>query len=436
MIDDAYMLDDVGGPGRTAPRWLLVPGVAVFTVSLAALLLTTYSLGFAPYDLGVYLMGADAWRDGIPVYDEAITSRWGIGYFTYPPVTLVFFAALGALTPGAAHAVMMVLGVAAVVTVIWRVATAFGCASGPGLVGLVLAATGGALWLEPVYDSLQQGQINLILMLLVVADLTAKSRNRAAGIGIGIAAAAKITPAVFVVYLLVTRRFRMAATACATWLALTALGFAVAPADSRRFWLAGTFVDSARVAMPLTPDSVYNQSIHGAAIRFFGSGWGGAGWGDALWLPLAVVVGVAGLWTAVAVSRAHGLLAGGLVTAVTGLLVSPLTWHEHWVWIVPVAVGLAVLAWPHRHRAPFAATVIPLAAVLPFLMWPLPYNAEGDLGPASLLSPAHHLWEDEGVVNPIVGLATAAYPLVGIALVTLAAVATARRPAARAEEPR
>jgi alpha-1,2-mannosyltransferase len=104
-----------------------------------------------------------------------------------------------------------------------------------------LAVTGAALWLQPVHDSLDQGQVNLLLMLLVVADF-ARSAKRGHGALIGIADAIKITPAIFVFYLLLVRRTRAAIVSAGVATGLTALGLLIAPGDSIRYWLHGVFL--------------------------------------------------------------------------------------------------------------------------------------------------------------------------------------------------
>ena len=57
----------------------------------------------------------------------------------------------------------------------------------PGRIGLAAAVTGLALWLEPVSSNLGLGQVNVFLMLLVVADLGLSDRNPLKGIGVGVA---------------------------------------------------------------------------------------------------------------------------------------------------------------------------------------------------------------------------------------------------------
>src|SRR5206468_5889176 len=103
---------------------------------------------------------------------------------------------------------------------------------------------GGAF--EPLRETVNFGQVNMVLVLLVGADvlvllnserrLAGVGLGRLAGIGIGLATAIKLTPGIFIVYLLITRRWRAAAVAGGTTLAATILAGAVAPGASREFW--------------------------------------------------------------------------------------------------------------------------------------------------------------------------------------------------------
>lgn len=401
-------------PGRAVelPSWLLVPGLAIFVTSLAAFFLLARIVAPEPYDLSVYLLGGEAYRHGQPVYAQQMHSQWGTGYVTYPPVTLLLFGPMSHLSLTAAHLIMLAVGILSLLAVVWLTLRLTGCVPGKGLVGVALGLTGAAVWTQPVFDSLGQGQINIVLMLLVLADIALSGRRRwPTGVLIGLAAAAKLTPGIFVLYLLLTRRYRAALTAAATWAGLTAVGFAAAWADSVSFWLRGTFADSHRVASPLTVGSVFNQSIHGVAVRLFGDPAG-----DVAWYLLAPLVAAGGLAVAVAAHRLVSPLAGLLACALTGLLVSPLSWHEHWVWIVPVLIVLAGVGYRIHRRAPVIAGALPCLAGLAFLTWPQPSGVPGQVVPASILSPARHLWEDEGNRHPVVALAGAAYVAVGLLL--------------------
>src|SRR6202012_1435025 len=79
-----------------------------------------------------------------------------------------------------------------------------------GLTGaaLAFALAAMALWLEPVYMTLYFGQINLILLALVIIDLALPDSCKWKGIGVGIAAGIKLTPLIFVPFLLGSRRVR------------------------------------------------------------------------------------------------------------------------------------------------------------------------------------------------------------------------------------
>jgi alpha-1,2-mannosyltransferase len=102
--------------------------------------------------------------------------------------------------------------------------------------GAVLAATIAGLWLEPLFQGPLPGQANLALACLAVWDL---GRPRAAlgkGFALGTAAGITLTPAVFIPYLLVTRRVRAALTALAALTGTALLGLLVLPQASADFW--------------------------------------------------------------------------------------------------------------------------------------------------------------------------------------------------------
>ncbi|MGI5244857.1 glycosyltransferase 87 family protein [Dactylosporangium sp. CA-139066] len=407
----------MAAPEFALPKWLLVPGAALFTASMAGFFGIARVLGLDDYDLQVYLMGGNAYRHGQPVYDQVMHSDYGSGYFTYPPITVLVFGPLSYLSLSKAHAIILVLAVAALVSIVWLTMRMIGARPGAGLIGATLAIAGAVVWLQPVYDTLVQGQINLFIVFLVIADFAFDGRRRwPTGVLIGVAAAVKIVPGIFILYLLLNRRFRAAVTAGVTWAVLTALAFAAAWSDSVQFWFRGTFADSTRVASPLTPGSVYNQSIHGITVRLFGQHGG-----DLAWFPLAAIVGIGGLALAIVASRAAGQLAGVLMCALTGLLVSPLTWHEHWVYIVPVLIWLGDVARRLSRTAPVLAGALPALPGLPFMMWPQPIGGPGQVGPASILSPARNLWEDKGNHNPVVFLAGTAYVAVGLLVMLVTA---------------
>jgi alpha-1,2-mannosyltransferase len=280
--------------------------------------------------------------------------------------------------------------------------------------GAVLAVTAGAVWLEPVFSNLRYGQVNAMLMLLVVADFALAGRRRwPFGLLIGVAAAFKIVPGIFILYLLLTRRFRAAITSIVTVVVLTGLSFAIRPSDSIKFWFGSTFSNSDRVAGSEGVASVYNQSLHGVAARFFGDSAG-----NVVYYLLALVVLVVGMGLARAAYRSGEEAAGVITTALTALLISPISWSEHWVWLVPVLILLADAARRKHARAPIVGPAIPAAIVLVSLVWPLPGIEEGQGGqviPRSYLVDIAEAWK-AGRHGLVQLLASSVYPVIGLAL--------------------
>ena len=222
------------------PAWFLLPGLAAFAASLATYAQYQRYFPANGLDLGIYRQAVQAFLAGRPVYD--LTFTLGLPY-TYPPVTLPLLAPLARLDDAGALQVLTGLSVLALFLSVWLISGLLGYRGVPGRLGAAGAVTGLALWFEPVSSNLGLGQVNALLMLMVVADLALPDRNRCKGVGIGVAAACKLVPGIFVVYLLLTRRFRAAAVATGTFVAMTLAGWVIAPRASIAFWLHGLFLD-------------------------------------------------------------------------------------------------------------------------------------------------------------------------------------------------
>ena len=113
-----------------------------------------------------------------------------------------------------------------------------------------------------------------------------------------------------------------------------ALGYAIVPTDSGAYWWHRLFLNANRIVFLGTRG---NQSLRGVLTRLAGSVTSGT----APWIVAAVLVVIVGLAAAAVLYRAGHPVAGMLACALTGLLVSPLTWDHHWVWVAP---GIALLA--------------------------------------------------------------------------------------------
>jgi alpha-1,2-mannosyltransferase len=322
-------------------------------------------------DLAVYRWGGDLALSGDQLYQASFNGHL---LFTYTPFAAVTFMPL-ALVPGSVVELLSVaVGIAAIVAVAWMALGALGPVPASKRAGLALLVSAVALQLEPVRETLAFGQINMVLMALVVGDLCLPARSRWKGVGIGVATGLKLTPAIFIVYLLGTRRVPAALRAMAAAAGTVAIGFAVLPTESRQFWIDRAFLESERVGGVAY---VANQSIHGTLIRWTG----GVAGAEAAWWVLAALIGTSGLALAAWLGRHRSDLAGVLVCALTGLLVSPVSWSHHWVWVVPaLAIGVAVaLRRPLTWVVVVPATALFLGVPSKGLIWSVPHTGDQEL---------------------------------------------------------
>jgi len=383
------------GPSRSRTRWLLPGGVLLLVAVLAvylADLVTHLSYMAAMRDLVVYRDGGLIARHVGPAYDghrAAPLYDWvgpnGV-QFTYPPFAAAVFAVASVLPWTALRTAMTLASLAALGLSTWLT---FGALGYRARTGVRLGATFGvcalALLTEPVQQTLSLGQVNLLLMLLVVADLLtgsalvpgAKTRWWH-GVGIGLAAGIKLTPLIFIPYLLLVRKFRQAATATAVFAATVALGYALLPRDSGDYWADRLFLNANRIVFLGTRG---NQSLRGVLTRLAGSVTSGT----APWMAAAVLVVIVGLVTAAVLYRAGQPVPAMLACALTGLLVSPLSWDHHWVWVAPGIALLAHLGAQARGAARAGWWAAAAALMVVFGAWPQLWDAQAGLTPAGLV---------------------------------------------------
>jgi alpha-1,2-mannosyltransferase len=311
-------------------------------------------------DLHVYRTGAAAIVHGVWLY--GVRQR-GLP-FTYPPFAAVAFTPLAVVPWWAAVGLMLVLNVAATPVMFYlalRLRPVEGWLSRADAVRLALVVSVIAIWLEPVYTTVAFGQVNILLTVMVLIDLTLPDDSRFKGVATGIAAGIKLIPLIFVLYLAATRRIRAAVVALGAFAATIAVGYAVVPHASAYYWADLTFLKSSHVA-PLSND--WNQSLLGAISRTVGYEAGSQ------WLVLAVAIGLAGLALAAQAGRRGNDAIGYGLCAVTGLLVSPISWTHHWVMAVPALLLVALALWRRRHEAPGQARFwLALIAALAAIGW-------------------------------------------------------------------
>jgi alpha-1,2-mannosyltransferase len=305
-------------------RWM-VPASAAIVATAAVWLYLSSPPAFL--DLDVYRKGVAAWWHGQDMYGRLPVTIAGLRLpFIYPPFAVLFLGPLAALPWPVSAVTMLAISLASLGLVIhlslrgvWPHGT---------IVLLPLC-----LLLEPVWDTLWFGQVNLVLMALVALDCLSPRTRWRRGMLVGIAAAVKLTPGVFLLYFLLRKDYRAAGTAAATGLAATAVGFLVSWHGSWEFWFgSGGARDVSGSAY------VSNQTVAGFLAR---SGWPAR---NVVWL---IVVSAVLVIAVAAIRRAH--LAGEPVTAMAatgclGLIASPTSWGHHWVYVVPGVIAMAAHA--------------------------------------------------------------------------------------------
>jgi alpha-1,2-mannosyltransferase len=308
----------------TNPRATSWPYVIAAVAAISAIVYLSVWERRHGLDLKVYRDAVNSWRSGKSPYLATFTrSRLA---FTYPPFALLVLSPLTwasfpitqwllwtASIAAATGSVVLVLrdrGVK-ITQRLWCKAFTWSCVS-------VIA-------LEPVRSGVDYGQIELILMFIVVADLLMMP-SPYRGVIIGIAAAVKLTPLVFIIVLIVSRDVKSVIRAVVSFLVWTALSWLLWPGSSRVYW----FYDISHPARVGTIAYGGNQSWYAILHRppFPASG-STLAWVLLSLLTLAVSTFVA--WRCVSA----GQKAFAIVSvALAGLLISPISWTHHWTWVL------------------------------------------------------------------------------------------------------
>ncbi|MGS2617228.1 glycosyltransferase 87 family protein [Micromonospora sp. LZ34] len=343
-------------------RTVVRTGVVAAVAYAAWLAIGAFGRPYNFFDMKIYHGAVVWWASGHELY-EFIAPGTTLG-FTYPP-----FAGLAMLPmahlPVAGAGLVNALGSLAALAVVLA-----------GLLRPIVDRLAWPLWytvaiavplaaaLEPVRETLGYGQVNLLLFALVMADLIGlrwRSRRGThsadsdgallrfvysgawAGAGIGLATAVKLTPALFIVYLMITRQWRAAATAVGTAVGVTIGTFAVVGTESRAYFGSVLWQTERVGAADMTP----NQSLAGLLARLYDS----IETPGLLWLAFAVLMLAVGLSRA-ANSHADGdELTAFTLVGLTANVISPISWTHHLVWVIPAIIVLADAAVRRREAS-------------------------------------------------------------------------------------
>ncbi len=317
-------------------------------LSVVARLAWTYLVpnGANFVDLHVYLGGAAALDEPGTLYSYVYgdqTPDFPLP-FTYPPFAALVLYPLSKL-PFGLVALGWQLGIVAalygVVRVSQRLIGPDHAADGHRIAMLWTAV---AIWTEPLRSTFDYGQINVVLVLAVLWAAYS-TRWWVSGLLVGVAAGIKLTPAIAGVYLVGMRRWAAAAFSAVVFAATVALSIAVI-GQQARYYFTDLLGDASRVGPIATS---FNQSWRGGISRILGYD---AGYGPVVLAGIAATAVLAVLaWRGLAMSGQRDRLGSLLVVELFGLLISPISWTHHWVWLVPLMVWLFDGPWRARPGA-------------------------------------------------------------------------------------
>ena len=360
-------------PGRAAGRvagWppgaVTLLGVLAWAAALAAVEPLVRGYLTSPpdqrmVDLNVYRTGGLSVLQGQPLY-SVFTQPPQLLPFTYPPPALLPW-------PVAQLAwVPVIYGPLA--AVIWFAFAPLLRRAGRRRMQAVVFAVlfAACAYLFPLRDEMRFGQVDMVLLAMAMADC-AGTAGRAPrwprGALVGLATAIKLVPGVFIVYLWLSGRRRAAVTAAIVALAWTLGAWLVLPQDSMTYWTSVIF-QSGRLG---SNAGTSNQSLRGILLREFLPGPAPG----LVWAGLALAVAVAGFAVVSRLARESRPMEAIAVTALLGVLLSPVSWIHHFL-VVVVVIG-AILA---DGRSPRRTAIAAGTAV--FFALTVPWAGQGLLG--------------------------------------------------------
>jgi len=353
--------------GRDRP---LLCGLAIAASATLVLYVLYRSWGYVKLDLAVYRLGGSAVLHAHALYGPLVQYH-GLP-FTYTPFSAILFVPWAVLPWQPTQFLWTALSLICLTGFIWQ-AVEYAAPRHSRRTRLLTAAVtlGLALLLRPVRENFELGQINILLAFAILLDLRRRTGRIPGGVLIGIAAAIKLTPLLFIPYLFFAGRRRDAITAAGTFLACTVVGALVAWRASVQYWTKLAWDPShVRVAGPGGPAYVTNQSLYGFLSRVMQ----GPEHIGMLYKSSSLLALAAGLGLAVLARRTGGAMVGDILCACTALLISPISWSTHWVWVIPAMLWLSISEDAPRWGKPAAAGCFLLFALGP-IYW-VPDNTE------------------------------------------------------------
>lgn len=323
-------------------------------VVIAILGWLAWRLHFTPqmFDFGIYRRGGQFALDRLPLYGAEFAGPDSVRW-TYPPFGALVMIPLTMLPEPFTWLAWMTLIVAAIAAVtcisfrgvIDRLQPRWRFPAAAGLTAIALLSAPGA-------GVLEVAQIGAFVTLACLLDCVPRSTTLPRGVLVGIVTAIKLVPGLFILHFWLTGQRRAAITAATTTLVCWTFAAVLLWNNTVEYFVRGAMLSAAQLTDVTDPR---NQSLYGAITRLIGTG----AVATLLWLIVAALAAIVGLARARLAQRRGDVLAAATIVGLTSLLVSPVSWVHHAIWLIP-ALGVIVGTASDRRRVTAAGVIAAL----------------------------------------------------------------------------
>ncbi len=323
--------------------------------------------------------------NGLPVYARhgetlerylgegwKVPDRLGVRINAHPPTSVLLGLPLASLSYWDAFLIWSLLSLAALTASFWLMIRQLGIAFSPWL---LLPLVTILLLCGPFRQHMNQGQLGIILLLLITASWAASRSGWLlwAGVFLGAATALKLFPGFLFLYFVLWRQWRTVGAGIVTVAVLTALTAAIFGVDTYHSYVRDALPEAARFR-----NGWNNASLLGFWSKLFDEGAGQVvplwyspwlAWAGTLTCSAAVAALTARAIWRVRSQAECGTAFGLCVIAM--LLLSPVTWEHYFVLLFLPAIILWARLRPWSHDWWMFAGIVTLLWLPPMAYWHL-----------------------------------------------------------------
>ena len=330
-------------------------GIIIATVATA----TQVMLTDFPIDMIIYREGVKAFMAGDEVYSVPMMAGDIALPFLYPPFGALVMVPLAGdwFSDAMAGDIVIILSNLLIGLIVLLLAFALNKQRVTRFASSDVISVASLIWgivliFEPVRLNNGFAQINIILMALVALDLIPRKRLKWLPQGwlIGVAAAIKITPLAMLLYFLVRKELKPIITAGISAIVATTNAAAVRWDVTWEYFTVNLLSMGSGGEIGVQTAYQSNSSIKGFLERLYTSQESmetASMITTIIWFCLAIITVVLGGWLMIALMKRGLNIEAFIINAFIMLLISPVSWSHHWVWLtiaIPVLLYRA-LTW-------------------------------------------------------------------------------------------